>query len=257
MQIDLNCDCGESYGAWNMGDDAGILPAVSSANIACGAHAGDPNVMRMTLRLARELGVQVGAHPGFADRQGFGRRMLPLTPEEIFNSVLAQIGALEALARADGLTLQHVKAHGALYNHAAVTAAAAQAIAAAIASFNRDLIMVGLAGSVLLKAGRAAGLRVAAEAFADRAYESDGTLRSRRLAGAMILDERASLAQALSIIERGEVRTYSGETIAVQADSICLHGDAPDAATRALRLRRGLEAAGVRIVSMASIVDVA
>ncbi len=252
MQIDLNCDCGESYGAWQMGDDAGILPAVSSANIACGAHAGDPDVMRATLRLARDLGVKVGAHPGYADRQGFGRRLIPLTADEVFNSVLSQIGALGALARAEGLRLQHVKAHGALYNHAAITPAIAQAIAEAIAAFDRELIMVGLAGSVLLEAGRVAGLRVAAEAFADRAYEADGNLRSRRLPGAMILDEAAGLAQALSIIERGEVRAYSGEIIAVQADSICLHGDAPGAAARGMALRRGLEAAGVAIVPMSS-----
>jgi 5-oxoprolinase (ATP-hydrolysing) subunit A len=251
MHIDLNCDCGESYGAWPMGDDGGILPMVSSANIACGAHAGDPDVMRATLRLARELGVKAGAHPGFADRQGFGRRLIPLTPDEVFNSVLSQVGALAALARAESLRLQHVKAHGALYNHAAVTPPIAQAIAEAVATFDRELIMVGLAGSALLEAGRAAGLRVAAEAFVDRTYEADGKLRSRRLPGAMILDEAAGLEQALSIIERGEVRAYSGEIVGVQADSICLHGDAPGATARGVALRRGLEAAGVAIVAMA------
>lgn len=250
MQIDLNCDCGEGFGPWPMGDDDGILPHVSSANIACGGHAGDPDTMRRTVRLARELGVSVGAHPGFPDLHGFGRRVLPLSPAEIANSVLAQVGALYAIARAEAVVLRHVKPHGALYNHAAVTPPVAQAIAAALASFDRDLILVALANSALEQAGRAAGLPVAREAFADRAYESDGTLRPRRFANALILDPAQNLAQVLRIVRDGSVRSHDGVDINLQADTICLHSDAPGAAQRATYLRRELQAAGVTITAL-------
>jgi 5-oxoprolinase (ATP-hydrolysing) subunit A len=250
MQIDLNCDCGESLGPWPMGDDAAIMPHVSSANIACGAHAGDPDTMRRAVRLARELGVSVGAHPGFPDLLGFGRRVLPMQTHEVANSVLAQIGALAALARAEGLRLSHVKPHGALYNHAAVTPPLAQAIAEAVAAFDPQLILVALAGSALEQAGRAAGLNVAREAFADRAYQPDGTLRPRNLDGALILDLAQNLAQTLSIVREGLVRAYDGTPVALRVETICLHGDAPAAAARAAFLRRELETAGVRVVAL-------
>ncbi len=250
MKIDLNCDCGESFGAWRMGDDAAILPHVTSANIACGGHAGDPGVMRRTIWIAREHGVSVGAHPGFPDVQGFGRRFMALSPEEIADTVLAQIGALHAIARAEGVRLCHVKPHGALYNYAAVTHEAAEAIAHAVAAFNDELILVGLAGSALIEAGRLAGLRVAREAFADRRYEADGTLRSRRLPGAVIHDDAEALAQAISIVTRGEARAVDGAPVPVVADTICLHGDTPGAATRAAVLRRGLEDAGIEVVPL-------
>jgi UPF0271 protein len=255
MNIDLNCDCGESFGPWLMGSDAEILAHVTSANIACGAHAGDPDVMRRTVRLARDLGVSVGAHPGFADLQGFGRRVLALSPDEIANSVLAQIGALYAISRAERVALTHVKPHGALYNYAAVTPAAAAAIAQAVAVFDRDLILVGLAGSALIDAGRAAGLRVAGEAFADRLYEADGQLRARRFDDAMILDREQSLSQVLSIVTQGYVVARSGERVPVQADTICLHGDASGAAARAAFLRQGLEAAGVAVVALPQLMN--
>ena len=252
MHIDLNCDCGESFGSWRMGDDAAMLPHVTSANIACGGHAGDPDTMRRTVRLARDLGVTIGAHPGYPDLVGFGRRVLPQTPLEIANSVLAQIGALDAIARAEGMALMHVKPHGALYNQAAVTSAVAHSIAEAVAIFDARLILVAPANSVLEEAGRAAGLRVAREAFADRVYEADGTLRARHFDDAMILDYAANAAQVLSIVRDGRVRAYNSVSIPIQAETICLHGDAPGAAERAAVVRRTLAEAGIDVVPIAS-----
>ncbi len=249
-QIDLNADCGESFGRWTLGDDAGVLRHVTSANIACGAHAGDPDVMRATVKLCRANGVAIGAHPGYPDLQGFGRRVLPMTPAEVFNAVLAQIGALAAIAKAEGAALAHVKAHGALYNHAAQNPPIARAIADAVAAFDRGLIFVGLADSGLIAAGAAAGLRVAAEAFADRAYEADGTLRDRKLPGAVLEDDAAALAQALGIAHDGAVITHDGQRLTLKADTICLHGDTPGAAARARALRAGLEAAGITVRGM-------
>ena len=249
--IDLNCDCGESFGSWTMGDDAAILAHVTSANIACGGHAGDPLVMRRTVARAHGQGVAIGAHPGYPDLQGFGRRSLALSPDEASAWVLAQIGALAAIARAEGALLAHVKPHGALYNDAARNPALAQAIARAVASFDAGLTLVGLAGSLLIAAGQAAGLAVAREAFADRAYEADGSLRDRRLPGALIHDEQVALAQTISIARDGFVTAYNGEQIAVQAETICLHGDAPGAAARAARLRAGLAEAGIAVRALA------
>ncbi len=245
--IDLNCDCGEGFGAWQLGDDAALLRHVSSANIACGAHAGDPEIMRRTLRLCRELGVAAGAHPGYPDLHGFGRRALPMSPAEVENNVLAQLGALAALARAEGVALRHVKPHGALYNVAAVTPAIAEAIARAVAAFSRELLLVGLAGSQLVAAGAAAGLRVAREAFADRGYAADGTLLPRGTPGALIVEPAENLAQALRIVIEGHVLGPGGERVPVVADTLCVHGDMPGAAGRAEALRRGLEAAGVLV----------
>ncbi len=243
--IDLNLDCGESFGAWVLGDDAGILPHVTSANVACGGHAGDPSVMRRTVRLCRELGVAVGAHPGFPDLQGFGRRPLPMAPAEIEASVLAQIGALAAIARAEGVTLRHVKAHGALYHVASSNPAVAEAIARAVAAFSRELVLVGLAGSQLLAAGTSAGLHVAREAFADRGYAPDGSLVARGQPGDLILDPAANLSQALHIISDGYALSASGARVPLTVDTLCLHGDTPGAGPRAAHLRRGLASAGV------------
>ncbi len=246
--IDLNCDCGESFGAWSLGDDEAVLPHVTSANVACGGHAGDPTVMRRTVRLCHALGVAVGAHPGYPDLQGFGRRVMPMAPDEIEALVLAQIGALHAIARAEGVTLRHVKPHGALYNLAAITPAVAEAVARAVAAFSRELVLVGLAGSQLIVAGQAAGLRVAREAFADRGYAADGTLLARGTPGALILDPVANLAQAMQILA-GAVLRPDGTPVAIAADTLCLHGDTPDAATRAAFLRHGLAKAGVSVAS--------
>jgi UPF0271 protein len=249
--IDLNCDCGESFGPWRLGDDEALLRHVTSANIACGAHAGDPEVMRRTVRLCRELGVAAGAHPSYPDLQGFGRRALPMAPAEVQSSVLAQIGALYAIARAEGVALTHVKAHGALYNVAAVTPAIAEAIATAVASFSRELTLVALSGSQLAAAGEAAGLLVAREAFADRGYAADGTLLPRGTPGALIEEPAANLAQALAIVREGYAPGPGGARVPVAADTICLHGDTPGAAARAAELRAGLEAAGVRVTGLA------
>lgn len=249
-RIDLNCDCGESFGPWSMGDDAALLPWVTSANIACGAHAGDTETMRRTLRLARELGVACGAHPGYPDLQGFGRRPIEMSPDEVFGSVLMQLGALDALARAEGVALKHVKPHGALYNVAARTPQLAEAIASAVAAFGRDLVLVGLAGSALVVAGEAAGLRVAGEAFADRRYETDGSLRDRRLADAVIGADDEVVAQALSIARHRRVVDVSGSSLAIAADTLCIHGDTPGAAAKARRLRQALDEAGVEVAQL-------
>ena len=250
MQIDLNADVGESYGAWTMGQDEALLPLIASANVACGAHAGDPLVMDRTVALCARFGVAAGAHPGYPDRDGFGRRDLDMTTDELEASLLAQLGALWAIARSRGVELIHVKPHGALYNRAAKDATLAETVARAVRRFSADLVLVGLAGSAGLDACRAAGLRVAAEAFADRAYEADGSLRSRRLPGAVLDDPSAAAAQAVSLAVDGRVRAMDGSWLPVRADTICLHGDTPNAPAYAAAVRRALEAAGVEIRSL-------
>jgi UPF0271 protein len=247
VPVDLNCDMGESFGRWELGADADILPFVTSANLACGAHAGGAAVMRRTLRLAAAHGVACGAHPGFADLEGFGRREIPITPAEAADLVLWQIGALEAIARTEGVRLRHVKPHGALYNMAARDRALAAAIASAVAAFDRTLVFVGLAGSPMLDAGRQAGLTIAAEGFADRAYEPDGSLTPRGVAGAVIHDVDAVVARAVRMAREGRVVARSGATIALAVDTICVHGDTPGAPALARALRHGLEAAGVEV----------
>ncbi len=245
--IDLNADVGESYGVWTMGDDAALLPLVTSANVACGAHAGDPLVMARTVALARRLDVAVGAHPGYPDRDGFGRRDLPMTAEELRASILAQLGALGAIAAASGATLHHVKPHGALYNRAARDPELADVVASAVRSVSPRLVLVGLAGSALLAAGIAEGLPVAAEAFADRVYEADGTLRPRRHPDSVHHDPSAAADQARSIVLDGRVRAHDGSWVAVHADTLCVHGDSPGAPAIAAAVRATLEEAGVRI----------
>lgn len=248
MRIDLNADVGESLGAWSLGEDEALIPLVTSVNVAAGMHAGDPVVIRRTIELAARHGVAVGAHPGYPDLQGFGRRAMALSPAEIEASVLYQVGAVAALARAAGVELRHVKAHGALYNRAAHDEPAAAAIAQAVAAFGRDLVLVGLAGSALVAAGRAAGLPVAEEAFADRAYEADGSLRSRSLDGAVLDDPAAAAAQALSIV-RGTVTAADGAAVVVRADTLCVHGDLPGAAARVRAVRDALVGAGVELLA--------
>ncbi len=252
MRIDLNADVGESYGAWTIGDDEALIPLITSANVACGAHAGDPLVMARTVTLAKAHGVAVGAHPGYPDRDGFGRRDLEMTSEELEASILAQLGALWAIARANGVELVHVKPHGALYNRAARDTGLAETVARAVKRFSSHVVLVALAGSVALEAGRAAGLSVAAEAFADRAYEPDGSLRSRRLPDAVHGDPARAAAQAVSIATGGGVRAIDGTIVPVRAETICLHGDTPDAPTIAEMVRRALAAAGVEVRSLAS-----
>jgi UPF0271 protein len=247
IRIDINCDMGESFGAWTMGADDRVMPHITSANIACGAHAGDPGVMRRTVRLARAAGVAVGAHPGFADLHGFGRREMTMDPSEVEDSLIAQIGALAAIAKAEGAALQHVKAHGALYNMAARDRALADAIARAIKAVDPALIMFGLPNSPMLDAGRAAGLRVASEAFADRAYQPDGSLAPRSRPGAVIHDAGAVVARAVRMAREGIVLTPDGTEVALRVDTICVHGDTPGAPELTRRIREALETAGASV----------
>ena len=249
MRIDLNSDLGESFGPWPMGQDATLMESITSANIACGFHAGDPGGMRQTIALAKLKGVAVGAHPGFPDLVGFGRREMKATPAEVEDFVLYQVAALAGMARAHGVELQHVKAHGALYNMACKDRALADAIARAVAAFDRALILFGLPDSELLRAGEAAGLRVAAEVFADRAYERDGSLVSRHKPGSVIHDEKTVVDRAVRMVKEKQVVAVDGSVIALKADTICLHGDTPGAAGLARVIRRGLESAGVRIAA--------
>lgn len=245
VAIDLNCDLGESFGPWPMGADERVMPHITSANVACGAHAGDPSVMRRTVRLARDADVAIGAHPGFADLQGFGRREIKADPREIEDLVLAQIGALSAIARAEGATLQHVKAHGALYNMAARDRALADAIARAVRAFDLQLVMFGLPSSPMIDAARDAGLAVACEGFADRAYQPDGSLVPRSTAGAVIHDADAVVDRAVRMARDGVVLTPNRQEIRLRVDTICVHGDTPGAPELARRIRAGLEHAGI------------
>jgi 5-oxoprolinase (ATP-hydrolysing) subunit A len=247
MRVDLNCDMGESFGRWELGADAEVMPHISSANIACGAHAGDPGTMRRTLRLAREHGVASGAHPGFADLAGFGRREIPMSPQEVADLVLVQIGALEAVARSEGMRLAHVKPHGALYNMAARRPPLAEAIASAVASLDRSLVLFCLAGSPMLGAAGRAGLTAAAEGFADRSYEPDGSLTPRSVAGSVIHDVDEVVRRAVRMVRDGKVTARDGREIALQVDTICIHGDTPGAAGLAHALNAGLRAAGITI----------
>jgi UPF0271 protein len=248
MRVDLNCDMGESFGRWELGADAAVMPHISSANIACGAHAGDAAVMRRTLGLARQHGVACGAHPGFADLAGFGRREIPTTPSEAGDLVLCQLGALAAIAASEGVGLRHVKAHGALYNMAARDTRLAGAMAAAIAGFDRGLVFFGLAGSGMLEAGRRAGLEVAAEGFADRGYEPDGSLTPRSVPGSVIHDVDTVVERAARMVREGRVRARNGADLELHVDTICVHGDTPGADRLAASLRAGLEGAGIRVM---------
>lgn len=247
MRIDINSDVGESFGAYTIGHDAGLMKSITSANVAAGFHAGDPSVLRETIRLAKANGVAVGAHPGFPDLAGFGRRELNVTAREAEDFVLYQIAAVAGVAAAEGVSLQHVKPHGALFNMAVRNAELAAAIARAIVAFDRSLILFGLPGSEILAAGRAAGLRVAAEVFADRAYEPDGSLASRRKAGSVIHDADAVVARAVRMAKERTVVAVDGSVVPLEADTICVHGDTPGSDVLAARIRAGFEQAGVAV----------
>lgn len=238
MSIDLNCDLGESSGS-----DAAIMPYITSANIACGFHAGGPAVMQATVRLVKRHGVNIGAHPGWLDLQGFGRREMSFRGEEVEALILYQIGALAAIARAEGVELRHVKPHGALYNQAAVNAALAEAVARAVRRFSRDLILVGLAGSSLVERARGIGLSAASEAFPDRVYNPDGTLMPRNRPGAVLRDPAAVAENAIRLATDG-VR-FGGKV--VFPDTLCLHGDNEAAAENARLVREALAAAGIAV----------
>lgn len=245
--MDLNADLGESFGHWTLGDDERLVRHLTSANLACGFHAGDFLVMEATVDLCRRAGVAVGAQPGYPDLQGFGRRPMPFAPDEVESLVRYQIGALDAFCRAAGVEMQHVKPHGALYNQAAVEPALARAIARATARFSRDLLLFGLASSEPMATAAAdAGLRFVPEAFADRRYLADGTLQPRSERGSVLADPSAAAGQAVAI-SAGAVMAVDGTPVSLRAESICCHGDTPGAVEIATAVRRGLEEAGVAI----------
>jgi UPF0271 protein len=247
-RIDLNADLGESFGAYRMGADAEVLAFVTSANVACGFHAGDPTVIDRTVEGAVRAGVAVGAHPGHWDLRGFGRRIIAVDPEEVVADIVYQVGALAGFAVSHGTRLTHVKPHGALYNQAVGDERLAAAVARGVARVGRDLILVGLASSgIMRRAAEAEGLRFAAEAFADRVYEKDGTLRSRGVTGAVMTDPQTVAAQAVRIARDGVVTAADGTEVRVQADTLCLHGDTPNAVALARAVRGALQAAGVAV----------
>jgi len=239
--IDLNCDLGESFGFFQKGNDENILPYVTSANIACGFHAGDPATMRKTVTLAMKHDVSIGAHPGFQDLLGFGRREINMSPEDVYDLMVYQIGALEAIARTEGAQLNHVKPHGALYNMAAKDRSLAEAIAKAVYKLNKDYILYGLAGSELIKAGQNIGLKTANEVFADRTYQMDGSLTPRSQKNALIKDVDQAIQQVLNMIQNKKVRTVQGELIDIQADTICIHGDKEESFLFAKKITEALK----------------
>jgi 5-oxoprolinase (ATP-hydrolysing) subunit A len=246
-RVDLNCDMGESFGAYRIGADEAVFPYITSANVACGFHGGDPTVMRTTLARARESGVAVGAHPGFPDLIGFGRRNIDATTDEVYDLVVYQIGALLGFANAAKMQLQHVKPHGALYNMAVGKPELAAAIARAVRDVDRGLVLFGLPGSHLISEGEAAGLSTASEAFADRNYMSDGTLVSRRRSDAHVSDAAEAVSRAIRMVRDGTVTPVDGPPISMRVDTICIHGDGPHAAQFAQQLRSGFEKAGITV----------
>ena len=245
--VDLNCDCGEGFGPYALGDDAAMLDIVTSANVACGFHAGDPDIMAATFALAKARGVAVGAHPGFADRAGFGRRRVAMSEAEIERLVAYQIGAAQALAARAGHKLTHVKPHGALSNIAMAEAGVARAIARATRAVDRDLAFLAIAGTELERAGAAEGLATIREIYADRGYGDDGHLMPRDVPGAVLHDANEAAARAVAMVETGVVRALSGKRVAVAIESICVHGDTPGAVAMACAVRAALERAGIAL----------
>lgn len=248
--MDLNADLGESFGTWRLGDDERLVEHISSANLACGFHAGDFRIMESTVALCRRAGVAVGAQPGYPDLLGFGRRPLAFDPDEVESMVRYQVGALEAFCRSAGVEMQHVKPHGALYNQAAADPPLATAVARAVARFSRDLLLYGLASSEpMASAAEDAGLRFVPEAFADRRYLADGSLQPRSEAGSLLTDPSAAADQALGIGRDGSVATADGSTVTITAETICCHGDTPGAVEIAAAVRRALEGAGLAVAA--------
>ncbi|MNI02561.1 LamB/YcsF family protein [compost metagenome] len=243
--IDLNCDMGESFGAYRMGEDEEILQFVTSANIACGFHAGDPSVMHKTVRLALDRGIGIGAHPGLPDLVGFGRRNMDISAQEAFDMVVYQIGALYGFVKAEGGKMQHVKPHGALYNMAAKSPVLSEAIAEAVYKVDPELILFGLSGSSLIVAGQIIGLQTSNEIFADRTYQQDGSLTPRGQHDALITDHRQAVDQVIRMAKEGKVKTMQGIDISIVADTLCIHGDSPNALSLASHIRESFGAAGI------------
>lgn len=253
-KVDLNCDLGESFGNYKLGSDEEVIPYISSANIACGFHASDPVVMNNTVSLAKECKVSVGAHPGFADLVGFGRRKMDISSKEAKYLVQYQIGALKAFCTAHGIAMKHVKPHGALYNMAAKDLNLALAICEGIYEVDPELILLALYGSKMIEAAKATGLRVASEVFADRAYNEDGSLVDRSKAGAVITDEELAIKRVIRMIKENKVETINGVDIAVKADSICVHGDGIKALEFVKKIKDTLESENIEITSLDKIV---
>lgn len=251
-RIDLNCDLGESFGAYRLGVDEAVLPFMTSANIACGFHAGDPGVMRSTVRLALQYEVAIGAHPGLPDLSGFGRRYMEISPQEAYEMVVYQIGALAAFVKSEGGRMRHVKPHGALYNMAAKRRDLADAIAEAIYRVDPELTLFGLSGSESIKAGERLGLQTAHEVFADRTYQEDGSLTPRTLADALVTDAQQAASRVVRMVKEGKVATRNGNDIALQADTVCIHGDGAHAARLAEQIRIACEHAGISVKAAGS-----
>lgn len=253
-KVDLNSDLGESFGRYTVGMDEKVIPYISSANVACGFHASDPVVMEKTVITAKEQKVRVGAHPGFPDLMGFGRRNMDITPAEAKAYTLYQIGALAGFCKAQGVEMQHVKPHGALYNMAAKDYELSKAICEAVYAFDPKLIVMGLSGGELVRAAKDMGLRTALEVFADRAYEEDGSLVNRRKEGAMITDETQAIARVVRMIKEGKVTAVTGKDIEIKADSICVHGDGEKAVAFVEKIRETLQKEGIQICPLDEIV---
>lgn len=247
-QIDLNCDMGEGFGVYRTNSDGELMKYITSANIACGFHAGDAASIRATVKLAMQHHVAIGAHPGLPDLAGFGRRSMDISPQEAYEMTVYQIGAVYAFAKTEGGSVAHVKPHGALYNMAAKSKPLAEAIAEAVYKVDPQLILFGLSGSELVRAGEAVGLRTVNEVFADRSYEADGSLTPRGTEGAVILDPKLAAEQAVRMIMHGEVLTRQQSSIVLKADSVCVHGDTPGALEHVIHLRNALEAAGISVM---------
>lgn len=246
-QIDLNCDLGESFGAYKIGMDEEVLQFITSANVACGFHAGDPSVMRKTVQLALKNNVKIGAHPGLPDLAGFGRRNMNISPQEAYDLVVYQIGALSGFLKAEGEKMQHVKPHGALYNMAAKNRELSEAIAEAVYKVDPQLILFGLAGSELVKAGEKIGLKTANEVFSDRTYQQDGSLTPRTQPDALIHSYEDSVLQVIRMIKEGKVRSTQGVDVSVLAQTVCIHGDGPEALVFAKQLRESMQSEGIQV----------
>ncbi|MBQ4516693.1 MAG: LamB/YcsF family protein [Clostridia bacterium] len=253
--IDLNSDLGESFGAYKMGRDADIIPLVSSANVACGFHAGDPTIMAKTAKLCKESGAAIGAHPGFNDIVGFGRRNMNVSPEDAKNMIVYQVGALDAFCKSVGIKLQHVKPHGALYNMAAKDSALAKAICEGIYEYDSSLILLGLANSEMIAQAKQIGLPYAQEVFADRAYEDDGTLVARTKPGSMIKDEDEAVSRVIGMIKNRTVKSINGNEIEICPDSVCVHGDSEKALLFVKKIRDALTKEGIAIAPIHKIIS--
>lgn len=254
FKVDLNSDLGESFGAYKIGSDDKVIPLITSANVACGFHASDPVVMEKTARMAAASGIQMGAHPGFPDLMGFGRRNMVITPEEAKAYTLYQLGAMDAFCRSVGVPMQHVKPHGAFYNMAGKDYALSRGICEAIKAFNPELIVLALSGGELLRCARDMGLRAASEVFADRAYEEDGSLVNRKKEGAMITDEDLAVERVVRMITEHKVQAITGRDIPIQADSICVHGDGAKALAFVEKIRTVLTEKGIQLAPLKDIV---